>query len=149
MAKKSISVVAFSGSARKDGNTAILVRALLSELEKEGIRTELVQLAGKSLHGCRACYACFEKKNGLCAWDDDFVNECIARMSRAVGLSLKGSSKTNSPPARMAWKPKYWSHMWLPKLNSSGGSASRVMKSSRVIGLSSGLAIASDRRRAR
>ena len=40
-------VVAFNGSARKDGNTAILVRYVLSELEKEGIETEFVQLAGK------------------------------------------------------------------------------------------------------
>ncbi|HQA62137.1 MAG TPA: NAD(P)H-dependent oxidoreductase, partial [Methanothrix sp.] len=36
-------VVAFNGSARKDGNTAILVRRVLEELEKEGIETELVQ----------------------------------------------------------------------------------------------------------
>ena len=28
-------VVAFSGSARKDGNTAILVRRVFAELEKE------------------------------------------------------------------------------------------------------------------
>ena len=33
-------VVAFNGSARKDGNTAILVNALFKELKKEGIRTE-------------------------------------------------------------------------------------------------------------
>lgn len=88
MAKKSISVVAFSGSARKDGNTAILVRALLSELEKEGIRTELVQLAGKKIHGCIACGKCFEKKNGLCAITGDFANECIEKMTKADGIIL-------------------------------------------------------------
>ncbi len=33
-------VVAFNGSARKDGNTAILVNTVFKELKKEGIRTE-------------------------------------------------------------------------------------------------------------
>lgn len=41
-------VVAFSGSARKDGNTAILVRHVFAELQEEGIETELVQLAGET-----------------------------------------------------------------------------------------------------
>ena len=40
-------VVAFNGSARKDGNTAILVNTVFKELKKEGIKTELVQLCGK------------------------------------------------------------------------------------------------------
>ena len=44
-------VVAFNGSARKDGNTAILLNYVLAELKKEGIDTELVQLAGKNYQG--------------------------------------------------------------------------------------------------
>ena len=47
-------VVAFNGSARKDGNTAILINNVLRELEKQGIETELIQLAGKKIHGCVA-----------------------------------------------------------------------------------------------
>ncbi|MDD4393884.1 MAG: NAD(P)H-dependent oxidoreductase, partial [Desulfobacterales bacterium] len=35
-----MNVVAFNGSARKDGNTAILINTVFSELEKEGIETE-------------------------------------------------------------------------------------------------------------
>ncbi len=42
-------VVAFNGSARKDGNTAILLRRVLDELEREGIKTEVVHLAGSAL----------------------------------------------------------------------------------------------------
>ena len=38
-------VAAFNGSARKDGNTAILINYVLQELEKEGIETEMTQLA--------------------------------------------------------------------------------------------------------
>ena len=36
-------VVAFNGSARKDGNTSILINLVLDELQKEGIETELFQ----------------------------------------------------------------------------------------------------------
>ena len=88
MAKKTLKVVAFSGSARKDGNTAILVRALFAELEKEGIKTELVQMAGKRIHGCTACGKCFEKKDGLCAIKGDLANECIEKMQKADGIIL-------------------------------------------------------------
>jgi len=81
-------VVAFSGSARKDGNTAILVRHLLSLLEEEGIETELVQLAGEPVQGCNACYRCRSERNRRCAVEDDMVNDCIGKMDRAEGIIL-------------------------------------------------------------
>ena len=81
-------VVAFNGSARKDGNTAILIKHVLKELEKEGIKTELVQLAGQKMQGCIACYKCFEAKNKRCAVTDDIVNECIGKMEQAEGIIL-------------------------------------------------------------
>ena len=78
-------VVAFNGSARKDGNTAILINYVLSELRSEGIETELVQLAGKKIHGCIACYKCMENKDRECAVKDDVFNECIKKMIEADG----------------------------------------------------------------
>ena len=60
-------VIAFNGSARKDGNTAILIRTVLKELDKESIDTEMIQLAGKKIHGCIACYKCRENKDFECA----------------------------------------------------------------------------------
>ncbi|MGZ4913117.1 MAG: NAD(P)H-dependent oxidoreductase, partial [Halobacteriota archaeon] len=39
-------VIGINGSARKDGNTAFLIRRIFEELEHEGIGTELIQLAG-------------------------------------------------------------------------------------------------------
>lgn len=81
-------VVAFNGSARKDGNTAVLIRAAFAELEKEGIETELVQLAGQPLRGCTACGVCFEKKNGRCAVTTDRLNECLAKMVEADAIIL-------------------------------------------------------------
>jgi multimeric flavodoxin WrbA len=81
-------VIAFNGSARKDGNTAILVNTLFKELKKEKIGTELVQLAGKKVSGCIACMKCFERKDRQCAIAGDIVNGCIAKMLDADGIVL-------------------------------------------------------------
>jgi multimeric flavodoxin WrbA len=81
-------VVAFNGSARKDGNTAILIRRVLKVLEEEGIETELIQLAGEPIHGCNACRTCYETKNERCVIDDDRVNEYVQKMKAADGIIL-------------------------------------------------------------
>lgn len=81
-------VVAFNGSPRKEGNTAALIRHVLIELEKEGIETEVVQVGGKSIHGCTACTKCFENKDRKCVIDKDIVNECIEKMLGADGIIL-------------------------------------------------------------
>ncbi len=81
-------VVAFNGSARKEGNTAVLLNLVLDELRSEGIETELYTLAGKPIQGCTACYQCFEKKNRRCAVEKDIVNECIRKMDEADGILL-------------------------------------------------------------
>ena len=44
-------VIAFNGSGRKDGNTALLLNTVLNELSEQGIETELIQLAGKAPQG--------------------------------------------------------------------------------------------------
>jgi multimeric flavodoxin WrbA len=81
-------VVAFNGSARRDGNTTMLVNYVFEELHRHDIETELVQLAGKHPHGCIACYQCFERKNRRCVVDTDCVNECIEKMDQADGIIL-------------------------------------------------------------
>ncbi len=96
-------VVAFNGSARKDGNTALLVRHVFAELENEGIETELVQLAGKPVRGCIACYKCFENKDHHCAVIGDIVNECIDKMLAADGIILASPTYfANATPETLA-----------------------------------------------
>ena len=70
-------VVAFNGSARKDGNTAIMINYTLKELEKEEIETELYQLAGKKIRGCIACRKCWENKDQRCSVKEDVLNDCV------------------------------------------------------------------------
>ncbi len=81
-------VIAINGSPRRDGNTAILIRHTLAELAREGIDTELIQLAGEKVRGCTACMQCIENRNQRCAFDDDIVNECIEKMVKADGIIL-------------------------------------------------------------
>ena len=81
-------VVAFNGSPRKDGNTAILIKHVFGELEKKGIETELVQLADKVIHGCIACEKCGENRDRRCAVTNDAANECIEKMLGADGIIL-------------------------------------------------------------
>jgi multimeric flavodoxin WrbA len=82
-------VVAFNASPRKDGNTAILLGHVLAELDRAGIDTELVQLAGKRITGCTACLTCADVGDQHChGVKDDGVNECIDRMVAADGIIL-------------------------------------------------------------
>ena len=81
-------VIAFNGSARSNGNTAILIREVFSELQDKGIATEMIQLAGKTIRGCTACGKCFDNQDNRCVIDDDFANECIEKMLEADGIIL-------------------------------------------------------------
>lgn len=81
-------VVAFNGSARPGGNTALLVQRVLAELRHEGIETELVELAGMPIRGCTACYGCFTSKDRHCAMNDDIVNEALDKMDAADGMII-------------------------------------------------------------
>jgi multimeric flavodoxin WrbA len=81
-------VVAFNGSARKDGNTAILIRRVLQVLESEGIETELIQLAEQQIRGCTACGVCYKVKNKQCKIVNDNVNLYIEKMSQADAIIL-------------------------------------------------------------
>lgn len=82
-------VVAFNGSARKDGNTAILVERVFEPLRAAGIECELVQLAGQKVQGCTACRGCAEDRaDGECIGRKDFINACIEKMKHADGIII-------------------------------------------------------------
>jgi multimeric flavodoxin WrbA len=82
-------VVAFNGSGRKDGNTAMLIAEAFKPLEAAGIESEMIQLAGgKAIRGCTACYKCVENQDKRCVIGNDIVNDCIAKMIEADGIIL-------------------------------------------------------------
>lgn len=79
-------VMGINGSARKDGNTAIIVGEVFDELNKEGIETELIQLADYEIQPCRGCFAC--KCRGDCVFAKDGFAEIFSRMVEADGILL-------------------------------------------------------------
>ena len=81
-------VIAFNGSARKNGNTSALLQTAMQPLAAAGATTELIELAGKDISGCRACMACFKNKDKRCAFDHDGINQSVAKMLSADVILL-------------------------------------------------------------
>lgn len=79
-------VIGINSSARKDGNTAIVLGKVFEELNKEEIETELVQFAGQIIEPCKACWACGEQKN--CVHRKDQFREVFEKLKEADGILL-------------------------------------------------------------
>lgn len=92
-------VLAINGSARKDGNTSLLVNTVFEELNKEGIETEMVQLSGQIMEPCKACWACSGKKN--CVHKKDLFQEIFKKMTQADGIILGSPVYTANMSANM------------------------------------------------
>lgn len=92
-------VVGINGSTQKDGNTALLVRTALEQLEEQGVKTELIQLAGQDVQPCRACWACGGRGN--CAWKQDAFCDVFEAMRSADGIVLGSPSYSANVSARM------------------------------------------------
>ncbi len=81
-------VIGFNGSARKDGNTAVLIQTVFDQLAAEGIETQLVNLGPNSVNGCIACMKCHENKDGHCVQTKDPLNGWLDEMKTADGIIL-------------------------------------------------------------
>lgn len=79
-------VLGINSSARKDGNTAILINKIFEVLNKESIETELVQLAGQIIEPCKACWACSDQGN--CVHQKDCFQEIFEKMKETDGILL-------------------------------------------------------------
>ncbi len=79
-------VLAINSSARKNGNTAILINQVFEELHKESIETEMIQLAGQVIEPCKACWACGRQKN--CIHQKDHFREIFEKMKESDGILL-------------------------------------------------------------
>ncbi|MFO7852285.1 MAG: flavodoxin family protein [Bacteroidota bacterium] len=81
-------VIAVNGSPRKKGNTELLLREVLSVLERNEIDTEMIQIGGKEVKACTACMKCKEKKDGKCYEDNKLLNKVISKISAADGILI-------------------------------------------------------------
>jgi multimeric flavodoxin WrbA len=64
-------VVAFLGSPRKKGNSAVLAKQIIYGVKSVGAKVETVYLNGLDIKPCQGCYACKKKNSTGCAVDDD------------------------------------------------------------------------------
>lgn len=80
--------VAINGSPRKNGNTELLLKQVLKPLVDAGWETQFIQLGGKPIRGCQACYKCFKTKNARCGQKDEFFNDCMEKMLAADAIIL-------------------------------------------------------------
>lgn len=81
-------VVAVNGSARRGGNTAMLLETALAPLRDAGHDCELIELAAKDIRGCTACGKCREKADRKCHGRRDDLNPILETLFTADALLL-------------------------------------------------------------
>ena len=84
--RRKMKVLGINGSARKDGNTSILMVKVFEELEEAGIETELMQFSNQIIEPCKACWACGGQKN--CVHRKDTFRGIFEKMAGADGILL-------------------------------------------------------------
>ena len=80
-------VLLLNGSPRGEMCTYTALKAVAEELEKNEIKTEIVNIGKNPIQGCIGCGACGKTGKG-CAFGDDGVNDFIEKMKDADGLVI-------------------------------------------------------------
>ncbi len=80
--------VAINGSPRKGGNTEILLKKALEPLAAAGWETEFIQVGGKKIRGCSACYRCFDTQDSRCTMKTDIFNDCLEKILASDAMIL-------------------------------------------------------------
>lgn len=83
-----MNVLLFNGSPRKEGNTAYLLTRMKDVFSQNNAHTELIQVGGKPVRGCKACMECRINKDEKCVIEDDAVNEYIQKMKRSDAIVI-------------------------------------------------------------
>jgi multimeric flavodoxin WrbA len=93
--------LAINGSPRKNGNTRLLLENVLEPLADAGWETELVQIGGQDIHGCRACGICSRNQDRQCGSEDDAFNPVLAKMLEADAIILGSPTYFSDVTAEM------------------------------------------------
>ncbi|WP_178648364.1 flavodoxin family protein [uncultured Methanobrevibacter sp.] len=76
-------VILLNGSPRINSNTQDVLEICASEIEKNGVDAEVIQLRGKNIQSCIACNGCVG--TGKCVIDDG-LNDVIDKIREADGF---------------------------------------------------------------
>ena len=77
-------VLMLNGGWRAEGNSAFMLEYIASELEKDGIESEIVNVGAAPVRDCLGCGKCSE--TGRCIFKDDGVNDFIDKAEGADGF---------------------------------------------------------------
>ena len=80
--------LAVNGSPRKEGNTELLLKTVLAELDGADWETEMLKVGGTAIRGCIACEKCFENKDNECSVKKDRFNDIFSKMLKADAIIL-------------------------------------------------------------
>jgi multimeric flavodoxin WrbA len=80
-----MNIIGFSGSPRKNGNTAWAVEQILNGVQSQGADTQHFTSAGLNIKPCQGCQACV--KGGGCVINDD-MQQVYAALKTADALVL-------------------------------------------------------------
>ena len=76
-------VLLLNGSSRQNGNTYTALLEIGKTLEQEGIDYEIFQIGAAPVRDCIGCGKCSEKG---CVFEDDKVNEFVAKAKECDGF---------------------------------------------------------------
>lgn len=79
--------VLFNGSPRANGNTFEMLKTVSEILQEHKIETEIVQIGGKPVNGCKACGSCFKSEDKRCIQQDD-LNDNFSKMAEADAIII-------------------------------------------------------------
>lgn len=77
-------VLLINGSPHPKGCTFTALSTVATQLEKNGVESQMIQIGSKVIRGCIACGKC--KDTGYCIFKDDPVNEVIDLLRAADGV---------------------------------------------------------------
>ncbi len=97
--------IGICGSPRQNSNTEYYLKVALDTLAGEGVETELVLLADKTINACKADYACWQAKKNECEQRGDDFHEIYHRFIAADAVIL------GTPTHFAAPYPKLWSFL--------------------------------------
>ena len=83
--KKTMKVLMINGSPHQKGNTALALGEIAKQLEKNGIKSEIIWIGIKPVWGCIACGKCI-RNPGKCAFNDDICNRISEKFADADAL---------------------------------------------------------------
>lgn len=77
-------VLLVNGSQHEKGCTFTALSEVAKALEANGVETEIFQLHGKEVNGCKGCWACSKAKK--CVFEDGVVNEFVEKAKEFDGF---------------------------------------------------------------